>query len=149
MPKQNLFWLFHFDPSGLFSCRSIRRACDQSCVRPTSIKLTPISKTSIIYWIDCVIYNQSPNKGKHVKRRSRSLFIYLFTIKVRVIHTSLNFVHTLKTYLKSHASKNINMVSQRLYILINECNKATAMLQRLTILYMSAIKQRACCRGFT
>ena len=41
------------------------------------------------------------------------------------------------------------MVSQRLYILIDECNKATAMLQRLTILYMSAIKQRACCRGFT
>ena len=30
------------------------------------------------------------------------------------------------------------MVSQRLYILIDKCNKATAMLQRLTILYMSA-----------
>ena len=82
-------------------------------------------------------------------RATQPLFIYLFTIQVRVIHTSLNFVHTIKTYLNSHASKNINMVSQRLYILINECNKATAMLQRLTILYMSAIKQRACCRSFT
>ena len=62
-------------------------------------------------------------------------YFILFTTKVRAIHTSLNFVHTLKTYLNCHASKNINMVSQRLYILKNECNEATAMLQRLTILY--------------
>ena len=63
------------------------------------------------------------------------IFIYLFTKEVCVMHTSLNFVHTINTYLVKCI---LNIV---------ECKVQSS--RGFTYQYTSAMKQRPGCRGFT